>query len=38
MDVDIICLWKNLENLECSDGVMYSRMIKKLPMLMTEMK
>lgn len=38
MDVDIIYLWKNLENLEYNDGVMYSQMIRKLCMLMTEMK
>lgn len=38
MDTDIICLWKNLENLEYSDGVMYCQEVRKLSLLMAEMK
>lgn len=38
MDVDIICLWKNLENLEYNDGVMYCQVVRKLSLWTTEMK
>lgn len=38
MDVDVICLWKYLENSEYNDGVMYCQRVRKLSFLMTEIK